>query len=120
MSSVGGAPNCGFVRLSSIYGLIAALTACSTSAPQTAVGVSSAEIATRINEGMQRLGASSARGECFANRISGSLDYEAAAEAASLIEKSDSKEVMRDNVIAARAPVGQAFVRAHFGCSLSR
>lgn len=114
-------PNCNSIRFLSLYGMIAALlTACSTSTPQNVVDASTVEVATRINDGMQRLGASSARGECYGNRISGSLDYGGAAEAASLIEKSDSKDVMRDNVIAARAPITQAFVKAHFGCSLSR
>jgi hypothetical protein len=94
-------------------------TGCSTSAPLDVDNSATLEISARINDGMQRLGASPARGECYANRISRSLDNGEAAEAASLIEKSDSKDGMRDNVIAARAPITQAFIKAHFGCSLS-
>lgn len=108
-------------RLSLLCGIAVGLsTGCSTSAPLDVDNAATLEIATRINEGMQRLGASSARGECYANRISRSLDGGGAAEAANLIEKSDSKDAMRGNVIAARAPVTQAFIKAHFGCSLSQ
>jgi hypothetical protein len=76
-------------------------------------------VATRIKDGMQRLGASPARGECYANHVTRSLIESEAGEAANLIERALSKDEMRENVIAASTSVRQAFIKAHFGCSLS-
>lgn len=72
--------------------------------------------ADRISNGMQRLGASQMRGDCFAEQVAASLDREAAEEAAAIVERSQSKDEMRDGVLDARRTVRQAFIRANFGC----
>nr|WP_281721361.1 hypothetical protein [Nitrosomonas nitrosa] len=95
------------------------LAACSAFPKRHTDTIATIEVATRIHYGMQRLGASSARSECYAKRISGSLIESEGIEAANLIEKSLSKDEMRENVIGASDPVRQAFIKAHFGCSLS-
>lgn len=74
--------------------------------------------ALRIRDGMQRLGASEKRGECFAQRIAGSLDREEEEEAAALVERSSSKDDMRESVLSASPPVQRAFIGANMGCSL--
>lgn len=99
--------------------IVLSFTACNSFLPLRSDNAGTAEIATRINDGMQRLGASPARGECYANRISTSLIQSEAVEAASLIERALSKDEMRENVISASTSVKQAFIKAHFGCSLS-
>lgn len=78
-----------------------------------------AEAATRITGGMQRLGASPAKGECYANRIAGSLSEDDRVEATRIIEVSNSKDEMREGVLSSRDPIKKAFITAHFGCSLS-
>lgn len=74
--------------------------------------------ASRISDGMQRLGASEARGDCFARRISRSLDGEGEEEAAMLVERAGSRDDMRESVLSASGPVKRAFIGANLGCSL--
>ncbi|MEQ8936620.1 MAG: hypothetical protein RIE56_12600 [Amphiplicatus sp.] len=74
--------------------------------------------ALRIRDGMQRLGASEERGDCFARRIARTLDREDEEEAAALVERSASKDDMRESVLSASAPVQRAFIGANMGCSL--
>lgn len=74
--------------------------------------------AMRIRDGMQRLGASEERGDCFARRIAGSLDDAEEEEAAALVERSASKDDMRESVLSASGPVQRAFISANMGCSL--
>lgn len=74
--------------------------------------------AARISGGMQRLGASPARGDCFARRIAGSLDGEQEEEAAALVERAGSRDDMREEVLSASGPVKRAFISANLGCSL--
>lgn len=95
------------------------LAACSVFPKRHTETVATIEIVMKIKGGMQRLGASSAKSECYANRISDALIESEAVEAAKLIESALSKDEMRDNVLAASVPIRQAFIRAHFGCSLS-
>lgn len=75
--------------------------------------------ALRIRDGMARLGASEARGDCFARRLAGTLDPEEENEAAAIVEGSLSKEDMREGVLSASGNVRQAFIGANFGCSLA-
>lgn len=42
-----------------------------------------------------------------------------AAAAASLIERAYSKDDMRESVLSSSIPIRQAFIKAHFGCSLA-
>ncbi|PQA87144.1 hypothetical protein CW354_13975 [Marinicaulis flavus] len=95
------------------------LAACSVFPKHHPETVATNEVAMKIKGGMRRLGASSARSECYANRISGALIESEAVEAAKLIESALSRDEMRDNVLAASVPIRKAFIRAHFGCSLS-
>lgn len=76
--------------------------------------------ADRIRGGMERLGASEARRDCFAGKLARSLDEEREAEAAALVEQSASRDEMRDGVLSASAPVQQAFIAASLGCSLEK
>lgn len=74
----------------------------------------------RIRDGMTRLGASPARGECFAARIAGALDGEDEEEAARIVEEAADRRAMREGVLAAPTAVRRAFIGANFGCSLAR
>lgn len=67
---------------------------------------------------MSRLGASSDRSNCYAEKIASTLTGLEANEAVRIIEASTSKDEMRNGVLSASAPVKQSFIRAHFGCSL--
>ena len=95
------------------------LAACSIFPTRDLDDANTLVVATRISDGMQRLGASQARGECYANHVTRTLIESEAVEAADLIERALSKDEMRENVIAANTSVKQAFIKAHFGCSLS-
>ena len=102
-----------------LIGAVAAMSsaACSTSAPHHSAN--DADVAARISTGMQRLGASSARGDCYANRIARTLSDADRNEAARIVERSKSKREMRKGVLSASAPVRRAFIGAKFGCSLA-
>ena len=99
--------------------LAAALVAagCANSSSDS-VSVADAASALRISDGMQRLGASEKRGECFARRIAHSLDADEEEEAAALVERAESKDDMRESVLSASGPVQRAFIGANMGCSL--
>lgn len=104
-----------------IAGVLAAILSadCSTFSFVPSSDAATAEAATRITGGMQRLGASPAKGECYANRIAGLLSEDDRTEAARIIENSNSKDDMREGVLTSRDPIKRAFITAHFGCSLS-
>lgn len=95
------------------------LAACSVFPKPHTETFATIEIAMTIKDGMQRLGASSARSECYANRISGALIGSEAVDATKLIVSALSRDEMRGNAFAASVPTRQAFIKAHFGCSLS-
>lgn len=99
--------------------LVAALFAAGCAGAPEDLTVADNASAMRIRDGMQRLGASEGRGDCFARRIAGSLDSEEEEEAVNLVERSSSKDDMRESVLSASGPVRQAFIGANFGCSLS-
>lgn len=98
--------------------IASALPACSTKPAAGAASVRTAESAQRISAGMTRLGASPERSACFARKIAAELNARDASEAIDLIDRSGSREEMRNGVLAASAPVKQSFIRASFGCSL--
>ena len=75
--------------------------------------------AARIRDGMERLGASEERRDCFARRLATTLDGEEEDEAAEIVERAENKDQMRESVLSASGPVRQAFIGANFGCSLS-
>lgn len=91
--------------------------ACTTTAAIDASAVPQNESAARISVGMSRLGASSDRSNCFAEKIASALTGPDATEAVQIVESSTSKEQMRSGVLGASTPVKQSFIRAHFGCS---
>lgn len=101
------------------FALLAALvaTGCASGQHHAAGGGESAS-SSRISDGMQRLGASEARGDCFARRISRSLNGEDEEEAATLVERAGSRDDMREGVLSASGPVKRAFIGANLGCSL--
>lgn len=105
------------LALSTSAAILSALSSCSTT---TAVDADSARAdgsAARISAGMNRLGASPDRSECFADKIASALDGPDANEAVEIIETSTSKAEMRSGVLGASTSVKQSFIRAHFGCS---
>ncbi len=112
--SMGASPR-SMGRLAGTAALIA-VAACSTSAPSADAG---GESATRISEGMVRLGASPGRSACYASTISAALSAPEAGEAIGIIEGSTSKTEMRNGVLDASPAVRQSFIRAHLSCSLS-
>lgn len=73
--------------------------------------------AERINQGMQRLGASETRGACYAERLASTLDDAEEDEAARLVEKASNKEEMREGVLSASGSVRKAFIGASMRCS---
>ncbi|GAB4524395.1 MAG: hypothetical protein Kow00133_12620 [Amphiplicatus sp.] len=108
----------GAVAVAALF--LAGCAAAGGPAPETvdpAMPVSGAD--ARIRDGMTRLGASPARGECFAARIAGALDGEEEEEAARIVEDAADRRAMREGVLAAPAPVRRAFIGANFGCSLA-
>lgn len=98
--------------------IASALPACSTKPASGAASVRADESAGRISAGMTRLGASAERSACFARKIASELNARDADEAIELIDRSKSKEEMRNGVLSASTPVKQSFIRASFGCSL--
>ncbi len=98
--------------------IASALPACSTKPAAGVDSVRAGESAGRISAGMTRLGASPKRSACFARKIASELNAQDANEAIGLIDRSSSKEEMRNGVLAASEPVKQSFIRASFGCSL--
>ncbi|MBB5517381.1 hypothetical protein [Amphiplicatus metriothermophilus] len=89
-------------------------------APGPDLNAASGGADARIRDGMARLGASPARGECFAARIAGALDGEDEEEAARIVEDAADRRAMRAGVLAAPGPVRRAFIGANFGCSLAQ
>lgn len=87
-----------------------ALTGCASAAAGDAAA------AARISAGMQKLGATSQRGDCFGARIAGALDAAAGEEAAAVVEGARTKDEMRDGVLAASREVRRAYMGASFGC----
>lgn len=75
---------------------------------------------SRISAGMQRLGASPARGDCFAERVVKDLDAGEKEEAAQIVENATSSDEMRSGVLAASEAVRGGFVGANLRCALVR
>lgn len=102
------------IRLAIFATLAAAMAACSTTGDYPNEATDDAE---RISGGMQRLGASTARSDCFAERIAMSLGDGHLGEAASIVEQSQSKADMRSGVLDASKPVRKAFIGANMRCA---
>ena len=90
---------------------LAILCACATGP-----GLDGRTYQARIQSAMVELGASEKRAACFAERLTAAGDAEASAEAAQIAESAQSKEDMRERVLAASKPTRRAFVGANMRC----
>jgi len=101
----------------------AAAVLCALSASACASGPdhppTASSSADAISAGLQRLGASANRGDCYGKRVVKDLDAAAAAEAAAIVQRANSKDDMRNGVLSASKPVRKAFVGAKMRCSLA-
>lgn len=94
--------------------LLIALAGCAS-----AGGGANPRAKARMVEGMDRLGASAARRECFAEKVDQRLGDAEDEEAARIVENARSRDEMREGVLAASERVRRAFIVASLGCSLS-
>ncbi len=90
---------------------VLALGACAT-------GASDPEASNRIKQGITRLGGAEARGECLARGVTRRLNSHDEREAARIVERSLSKDDMRDGVLGANEDIRRAFIGANMSCSL--
>ncbi len=102
-----------------ILAALSAVAACASGSSENfgAGGETRNANAGRISQGLQRLGATEARGSCFGDRIAQSLDDRRQDEAARVVEEADSKGEMRDKVLTASKPVRKAFIGASMSCT---
>lgn len=83
-----------------------------------ASGASDPEASARIKDGITRLGAAEERGDCLARGVTRRLKTEDEKEAARIVERSQTKDDMRDGVLGANDDIRRAFISANMGCSL--
>ena len=83
-----------------------------------ATGGSDPEASGRIRDGMTRLGAAEARGECLARGVTKRLKSEDEREAARIVEQSRSRDEMKEGVLSAKDDIKRAFIGANMSCSL--
>lgn len=74
----------------------------------------------RLSSGMQRLGASQERADCYAQAVGGRLGPRGREDAADIVDKSDDRDAMREGVLGAKRKVRSAFIAANMRCSLTR